>query len=114
RARVQLAILISVSRDLGEPLAHDRAFARFDLIEGADLTGRDILGEILDRGGVLADERAERTHGLALGAIELLPQLAALHDHGRNDQAADHAVRDALAGIARVHIDILVAGIAAA
>jgi hypothetical protein len=53
-------------------------------------------------------------HSLALGPVKLLPELAPLHDHRGDDEAADHAMRDALTRVAGMYKDVFTAGIAPA
>src|SRR5688500_5451604 len=114
REGMKAALVVAIGCNFLQAVADDLALAALDLVVRADFGRRDIFGEVLHRGDVLADECAERARGFAVRRIKVLPQLAALHDGGCNDEAADDAVRDALAGITGVNVDALVAGIAPA
>src|ERR1044072_671785 len=113
-AGVEAPLLVPVRRDFRQPLPNDGASARLDFVNRADLARRHILGEILDGRDILADEGGEGTDGLELRSIQLMPQLFALHDHARDDETSDNAMRHALAGVAGVDVDVRVAGIAPA
>src|SRR5436309_586830 len=108
RIGVHRALLITIGGNFFQAVTHDRTLAGLDLTERADLSGRNILGEILDRRRILANERAERADGLALRPVQLLPKVLALHDHAGDDQASDDAMGHALAGVAGMHVDVLV------
>ena len=85
----------------------------FELIHGFELAGRNVLGEILDRGHVLGDEVLDGGTAHARRIVKLFPRAAASVMSARDEEARNHAVGDALTGIAGCHEDVLAAGIAA-
>ena len=96
-----------------QTLADNRPLPGLELVIGTDLARRDVLGEVLGSGQVLAEERAGRLHRLARGIVHLLPGALPLEDQVADQHAGDRAVGDALAGIAGDDEGALFAGVEA-
>src|SRR5215207_10153614 len=97
RAQVKPAALVAIGRDLLEALPDDRTVAGAELVERRDLSGCDVLGEILHRSQVFADESAEPSDRLARRLVHGLPVAAPGGDKIRQKQASNGAVGHALA-----------------
>src|SRR5688500_16532867 len=62
RVLVEIACLVAIRGDLPEAAPHDGAFARQDLVHGADVARREVVRVLRGHVQVLARELERRTH----------------------------------------------------
>ena len=113
RRPMELPSVVAERRDLAQPFANDGALARFQFVDGFQFAGRNVFGKILHRRDVLGDEILGCGKRDAGGIVEFGPRACLAGDQARQQEASRDAMGEALPGIAGMHEDVLVAGIAA-
>jgi hypothetical protein len=88
RSGVELAILLTISGNLGKALTYDRAMSGLQILEGGQFAGGQILGKILYDRCIIAQEIADCRGRLARGSLDVGPLRLLANDQCRVEQAA--------------------------
>jgi hypothetical protein len=113
RTDVQGALPVTTGRQPVQAVVQDTTLSRLELIDGVEIAGQDVFGKVLQRRNVLADIVHDALHGLARGIVCRLPGARSADDQVLEKQPRQHAMGDALAGIAGRDEYAIASGIAA-